>query len=563
MPPFTPELLASVEHVVALKRRLIAAASALCLLILGVASIVAITSLNDGLKEKQQDIGRATHVMGRHTAQLIEAVDAVLLETMDDVKEAKDVDPYKLHLMLKGHAQHIKAINEIVLIGPDGLGQANSLRHPTSGVNVGGRSYFTYHRDNPNGGLFISEPLQRPLTNVWNITLSRRITAKDGSFNGVLLIAVSPDYFTSLYSSLGFGHEYAITLFRKDAMLLARFPAAPELLGKVFGRHPEARAFFDGDADSLSTRFARPNVDEKPNLVEFRRVPGYPLVITSSVPEQVVHDDWRELALGIGSVAGISILIVIAVFFVLLQEIDRRAEAQHKAAEEILRSNADLEQFAYAVSHDLKAPLRTVGGFLELLNRKHGEGLPNEAREYLLLAKGGAKRMQEMIEALLDYSRIHRQAHKPVEVDLNGCCNEAIAGLQAILAETKAKIAVDSMPKVMGDPAQLTRLFQNLIGNALKYRKPGVTPEVKLAVKLAGSDWEIAVNDNGIGIEPGQTNKLFKVFSRLHSAESYEGTGIGLALCRSIVERHGGRIWVDSEGEGKGSVFAFTIPRAA
>jgi signal transduction histidine kinase len=284
------------------------------------------------------------------------------------------------------------------------------------------------------------------------------------------------------------------------------------------------------------------------------------MVITSSVPEQVVYDAWRDMALGVGFIAGISILVVVVVFFVLFQEINRRAEAQRKAAEDILRSNADLEQFAYAVSHDLKAPLRTVGGFLELLNRKHGAELSEEAHEFLSLAKGGAKRMQEMIEALLDYSRIHRQAHMSMEVDLNECSNQAIAALQAVLNEAKAKLSIDSLPKVLGDAAQLTRLFQNLIGNALKYRHPGVAPEIKLSTRRAGGDWEIVVSDNGIGIDPSQTNKLFKVFSRLHSVESYEGTGIGLALCRSIVERHGGRIWVNSEGEGKGSAFTFTLP---
>ncbi len=562
MSAFTPQSLASKEHNQAFKRRLMVAAAGLCLFITGLAWMVAVASFDGALKEKQQDIGRAAHLMGRHTAQLIEGIDALLLETMDDVVEAELNDPHKLHLMLKNRAQHIKAINEIVFIGPTGLAIANSLRHPTSGVNVSGRSYFAYHHENLNSGLFISEPLQRPQTSVWNITLSRRVSGPDGSFRGVLLIAVSPDYFTSLYGSLGFEHEYAVTLFRKDATLLARYPAAPELLGKVFGKNPEAKAFFEGEAEAPSTRFARPNVEEKPNLVEFRRIPGYPMVITSSVPEQVVHDAWRQLALGVGAVAGISILIVLAVFFVLLQEIDRRAEAQRKAAEEILRSNADLEQFAYAVSHDLKAPLRTVGGFLELLNRKYGHGLGDEALEYLLLAKGGARRMQEMIEALLDYSRIHSQPHKAVDVDLNGCCNEAISSLQSILEETKAEIAVDSLPKVKGDPAQLARLFQNLIGNALKYRKPDIAPKIKLSVKLAERYWEIVVSDNGIGIESAQTAKLFKVFSRLHSAESYEGTGIGLALCRSIVERHGGRIWVNSEGEGKGSAFAFTLPAA-
>jgi signal transduction histidine kinase len=499
MPPFTPESLVSGELLAALKRRLVAAAVGLCLLILGVVWAVLVASFDQGIKGKQEDIGRAAHLMGRHTSQLIEYLDALLLETMDDLAAENLGDTYKLHLELKSHAQHIKAINEIVFIGPEGLARANSFRYPPSGVNVGHRSYFQFHQANPNGGLFISEPLQRPQTDVWNITLSRRVPGPNGSFGGVLLIAVSPEYFAGLYNSLGFRHEYAVTLFRKDATLLARFPSAPELLGKVFGKNPEARAFFDGDAEAFSTRFARPNVDQRPNLVEFRRVPNYPMVITSSVPEQVVYDAWRDMALGVGFIAGISILVVVVVFFVLFQEINRRAEAQRKAAEDILRSNADLEQFAYAVSHDLKAPLRTVGGFLELLNRKHGAELSEEAHEFLSLAKGGAKRMQ-------------------------------------------------------------TRLFQNLIGNALKYRHPGVAPEIKLSTRRAGGDWEIVVSDNGIGIDPSQTNKLFKVFSRLHSVESYEGTGIGLALCRSIVERHGGRIWVNSEGEGKGSAFTFTLP---
>jgi signal transduction histidine kinase len=562
MPPFTPELLASVEHVVALKRRLVAAAVGVCLLILGIACTVGFVGFDKEMREKSLDIERAAHLIGRHTAQLIEAIDAVLLETMDDLAGADHGDTRKLHLLLKNNAQHIKAINEIVLIGADGFSRANSSRDYVANVSLTGRSYFRYHHDNPNGGLFISEPLVRPQSNIWNITISRRLTGPDGGFGGILLIAVSPDYFTSLYSSLGFKHEYAVTLFRKDATLLARYPAAPELLGKVFGKNPEAKAFFAGETENLSLRFFPSNVENAPNFVEFRRVSGYPLVVTMSIPASVIYGAWWKMGMGIAAIAGISILIVITVFFVLFQEIDRRAEAQRKAAEEILRSNADLEQFAYAVSHDLKAPLRTVGGFLELLNRKHGEGLPDEAREFLLLAKGGARRMQEMIEALLDYSRIHRQAHKAVEVDLNGCCNEAIASLQALLAETKAKLAVDSLPKVKGDPTQLARLFQNLIGNALKYRKLGVTPEIRLSVKSSDRGWEIAVSDNGIGIEPSQTSKLFKVFSRLHAAEKYEGTGIGLALCRSIVERHGGRIWVDSEGEGKGSVFAFTIPAA-
>jgi signal transduction histidine kinase len=562
MSAFTPQSLASKEHTDAFKRRLMAAAVGVCLLILGIACTVGFVGFDKEMNERSLDIERTAHLMGRHTAQLIEALDAVLLETMDDIVGADHSDAKKLHLLLKNNAQHIKAINEIVFIAADGFSRANSMREYVTGVSLKARSYFHYHNENPNGGLFISEPLVRPQSNIWNITISRRVPGPDGGFGGVLLIAVSPDYFTSLYGSLGFKHEYAVTLFRKDATLLARYPAAPELLGKVFGENPEAKAFFAGETENLSLRFFPSNIENAPNFVEFRRVSGYPLVITMSIPASVVYDAWWKMGMGIAAIGGISILIVLAVFFLLLQEIDRRAEAQRKAAEEILRSNADLEQFAYAVSHDLKAPLRTVGGFLELLNRKHGQELGGEALEYLLLAKGGAKRMQEMIEALLDYSRIHRQAHKPIEVDLNGCCNEAIAGLQAILAETKAKIAVDSLPKVMGDPAQLTRLFQNLIGNALKYRKPGATPEVKLAVKLAGSDWEIAVSDNGIGIEPNQTGKLFKVFSRLHSAESYEGTGIGLALCRSIVERHGGRIWVNSDGDGKGSVFAFTIPAA-
>jgi PAS domain S-box-containing protein len=226
--------------------------------------------------------------------------------------------------------------------------------------------------------------------------------------------------------------------------------------------------------------------------------------------------------------------------------------------EELARSNKDLEQFAYVASHDLQEPLRAVAGFVTLLQNRLQEALDEKATEYIAFAVDGVTRMQALINGLLEYSRIDTRGKPPETTDSQKPLDEALLGLQASIQESGAKITSDSLPTIHIDPVQLTQLFQNLISNAIKFRSE-LPPEIHVSAIRSNRAWRFAVKDNGIGLDPQYGERIFMIFQRLHTRRKYPGTGIGLSLCKKIVERHRGKIWVESE-QGRGSTFYFTVP---
>ncbi|RKD93547.1 PAS domain-containing protein [Halopiger aswanensis] len=241
---------------------------------------------------------------------------------------------------------------------------------------------------------------------------------------------------------------------------------------------------------------------------------------------------------------------------VTITDVTDRRENQRKLEE----SNERLEQFAYAASHDLQEPLRMVTSYLQLLEKRYDDELDADGREFLEFAVDGAERMREMIDALLEYSRIETQGDPFEPIDLNAVLEDALEDLQFRIEETDAEIVTEQLPRVEGDASQLRQVFQNLLSNALTY-SGDEPPRVHVSADRRGDEWVLSVEDNGIGIAPENQDRVFTVFDRLHSREEYDGTGIGLALCERIVERHGGEIWVDSE-PGEGSTFSFTLPVA-
>jgi signal transduction histidine kinase len=230
------------------------------------------------------------------------------------------------------------------------------------------------------------------------------------------------------------------------------------------------------------------------------------------------------------------------------------------AREELSRSNADLEQFAYVASHDLSEPLRKVANFSQLLERQYGEQLDDRARQYIAFAVDGAKRMQTLIGDLLALSRVGRSTAAFVEVDTAALVTRALATLDRAIAEAAATVDTGPLPTVHGDPSLLVAVFENLIGNAVKYRRPDVPPRVEISATHGDSAWQFRVTDNGIGIDAQYAERIFAIFQRLHLRDEYAGTGIGLALCRRIVEFHGGEIRLDTSHRGSGASFLFTIP---
>ena len=237
----------------------------------------------------------------------------------------------------------------------------------------------------------------------------------------------------------------------------------------------------------------------------------------------------------------------------------RKAAERHllQTVEELNRSNEELGQFAYIASHDLQEPLRMVASYTQLLSRRYQGRLDTDADEFIAFAVDGASRMQRLIDDLLAYSRVGTKGQDPQPTSSEDALQQALLNLRGAIEESGALVTHDPLPTALADETQLIQLFQNLVGNAIKYQKPGV-PKVHIAARNSAKKWIFSVSDNGLGIDPQYFDKIFGVFQRLHGRDEFAGTGIGLAICKKIVERHGGTISVESE-PGKGSTFRFAL----
>ena len=300
----------------------------------------------------------------------------------------------------------------------------------------------------------------------------------------------------------------------------------------------------DGDAGSAMRRYTR----------EVMRS-GVPTRFTDQHGSRIVDNLVYPVYDSDGRVSGLAVMGF---------DITERKQAEEDLAEkarELARSNAELEQFAYVASHDLQEPLRMVASFTQLLAERYQGRLDEKADQYIGFAVEGASYMQSLIDDLLSYSRVTSRARPFQPTDCAAVLQKALANLRVAIAESKAEINAGPLPTLMADGNQLVQLLLNLIGNAIKFHgdKP---PQISVSARLEGETWVFAVKDNGIGIDPRYFERIFVIFQRLHSRRSaYPGTGIGLAICKKVVERHGGRIWLEST-PGEGTTFFFTLPAA-
>jgi signal transduction histidine kinase len=296
-----------------------------------------------------------------------------------------------------------------------------------------------------------------------------------------------------------------------------------------------------------------------------------PLIVTTSGGDATEASRRRlEILEPLGNVSLLERPLRAATLVSAVQTARRARRRQHQLREiflererlvrELARSNEDLAQFAHVVSHDLQAPIRMVTCFSEMLAERYKDQMDAAAKEFIGTIQEGAATMERLIRTLLNYATAGQAPLKPAQVRLSAIADAVVTTLRPTIDELHAEICYDDLPTVSGDPILLQQLIQNLVGNALKYRDPGTIPRVRISAQRAGQEWIVSVKDNGPGVAIEHHESIFQPFTRLHGAEIF-GTGIGLAVCRKIVKRHGGRIWVESAA-GKGATFCFTLPMA-
>ena len=235
-------------------------------------------------------------------------------------------------------------------------------------------------------------------------------------------------------------------------------------------------------------------------------------------------------------------------------------ETQNKILQDSLtESNAALEQFAYVASHDLQEPLRTISSYADLLVRRYRDQFDDEGKHVIDLITTGTRRMSALVQDLLLYARVQTETNRPASSSLDEVFETALSQLKTAVDECDAAVTHDPLPSIPADQGQMVRLFQNLVGNSLKYRRSGIRPEIHVSAKEQGSSWIISVRDNGIGFDPQEAARIFAPFTRLHAQSEIPGTGVGLAICRRIIEHHGGQIWAESK-LGSGATFHFSLP---
>ncbi len=403
------------------------------------------------------------------------------------------------------------------------------------------------------------------------IPLARAIIDRQGRFAGLVVVGLDAGVLRDMLTTVAVEEEGGTALFRSDATFLARVPGHDKWLGKVvtnsavfselLPRGPVGVGHLTGVADGND------------KIVAYRTFADYPMVVAIGVTFRTVLSDWRAQVLKEGIANGIMVvaILVLATLYDRWAEASRRLMIQLALSHEDLErqvaertahlaaTNAELAQFTFIASHDLQEPLRSVSSFLQLLRRRYHGRLGPEADEYIAFAVDGAQRMSTLLNDVLAYSQIGRPGLIPQRCDTTDLARDALA---TVGGGEGAVVRIDPLPAVVGVPSQIHCLFQNLLGNALKYRNRDRPTEVTVSAETQGGGWvRLAVADNGIGIDPQYHDRIFKIFQRLHRREEFEGTGIGLALCKKIVDSHGGRLWVESR-PGEGSTFYFTLPLA-
>ena len=563
----------------------ISSASFLARLAMGVLliNLLVFVMVGQALRQSYHQYQERAEVSTRNLALVLESEVNGNIET-DDMALSAVMDEYQQQRtagagdgkVLNAHIERLRArrpeIDALRITDAQGLLIYGNGVVPGSKVSLADRPHFIRLRDDPKAGLVISKPQISRVNQRWVLVLARRIEQPDGVFDGMAFAAIRLDHFSKTFAAINVGANGVSTLRDDEFVIVARYPerqGAGSMIGQTAVPGPMRElvqaARNEGTFEAIST------IDNIERTYAFRRVSKHPLLISVGLSRDDYLAEWRNDAIKGATLMAFFALVTLAAAWMVyltwqrqrnaLITVEQREVTLKKSEVELNRSNAELEQFGYSISHDMRQPLRMISSYLQLLQKGLGDALDAEKREYFNFAIDGAQRLDAMLRGLLDYSRIGHKGEPPVWIDSRAVLDEALLFLRPLVAEVQAEVRIDGVwPRLFVSPDELLRLMQNLIGNALKFSVAGRMPEVTISSEVQTNSWRLCVADNGIGVLPDQIGRLFQVFQRLQSRTAYEGTGIGLALCRKIAEHHGGRIRAESAGEDLGSRFIVELP---
>ena len=410
-------------------------------------------------------------------------------------------------------------------------------------------------------------------TGAWTFYISRRLNGANGELAGLVLVGLSTQFFSEFYQLIHLESDASISLYRRDFTLLARYPHAEEVIGKV------NRTGSSYQVIEVEKKTADVIVTTSPRFVEGGRsiyrmgaprlVEKYPLIVNVTITGELFLEGWRRSATLIAGITLVSVVALIVCFILLVRLLRRResdleltlllkrqAEAANLAKTESMQ---ELEAFSYSVSHDLRAPLRAISGYADLVAANLAGQLAGENAHYLTRLKASARRMNQLIDDFLLLSRAARSEPRRKQVDLSQLAREVIDALVQQHPEHKVEVTIASGMTAHGDPNLLRIVLENLLGNAWKYTNSAEAPRIEFGSEAGAGETVFFVRDNGVGFDMRYADKLFVPFQRLHTASEFEGSGIGLATVQRIVRRHGGRVWAKAE-VNRGATFYFALP---
>jgi len=463
----------------------------------------------------------------------------------------------------KSIASHITIIDE------NGTPLMVSGHEIKAGTSARDRDYFQFQRHANIDELLVSKMHLGRNSGKLIVRLVRRYEKPDGEFGGVLFLALEADHITHFFNTMQLGPKSSATLVGKDKFVRSRSSYGPRGPGQDISGSQIWRRL---EESPVGLYLQTSVVDDVTRYYAYREVPDFPLIVAIGLSVDDFMESNAVARLNVYSIALLATLLIAGTTFfffrqrqLLIQiaaknrELELGAEEIERKNTELQSQNAELERFNYTVSHDLKAPLVTIKGFLGLLkkdiNAQETEAIERDANQI----SDAADKMAQLLDELLELSRIGRQMNAPESLNLNQLVPEALerVAMQIENQNVDVRVAHD-MPAAVGDPGRLLEVFQNLIDNSIKFMGAQKSPCIEIGAQLENGEVHCFVRDNGIGIASEYQGRVFDLFDRLDA--KVEGTGVGLALIKRIVEVHGGRVWIESEGEGRGTTFWFTLP---